>query len=258
MTRAPVSREIIAKYEENVKVKTLVDKAKFSCNWSQKTIAGSVLKCYNFCMQIHYFGLSSFKIITKDATIITDPFDKESGLTPPRGAADIAILAEKNNKLYNATSGISGEPFLISDPGEYDLKGVTVTGIPLLQDEGRYVTIYLIESEDLSILNLAHIREWNIKQDDLDDLGEIDILILPVGSNSVLTPKIASQIAHDIEPKIVIPSHYETAGLKLPNEKVDVFLKTFGGKSETMEKLLIKKKDLIEDKTQVIILEPLR
>ncbi|HMR55332.1 MAG TPA: MBL fold metallo-hydrolase [Candidatus Doudnabacteria bacterium] len=209
-------------------------------------------------MQIHYFGLSSFKIITKEATVITDPFDKESGLVPPRGAADIVILAEKNNKLYNVTSGISGESFLISDPGEYDLKGVTVTGIPLLQDEGRYVTVYLIESEDISILNLTHVREWNIKQDDLEDLGEIDILILPVGSNSVLTPKLASQIAHDIEPKIVIPSHYDTDGLKLPNEKVDVFLKNFGGKAETMDKLIIKKKDLIQDKTQLVVLEALR
>ncbi len=209
-------------------------------------------------MQIHYFGLSSFKIITKEATVITDPFDKESGLVPPRGAADIVILAEKNNKLYNATSGISGEPFLISDPGEYDLKGVTVTGVPLLQDENRYVTAYLIESEDISILNLTHVREWNIKQDDLDDLGEIDILILPVGSNSVLTPKLASQIAHDIEPKIAIPSHYDTDGLKLPNEKVDVFLKNFGGKAETMDKLIIKKKDLIQDKTQLVVLDPLR
>jgi len=89
-------------------------------------------------------------------------------------------------------------------------------------------------------------------------LGEIDILILPVGSNSVLTPKLASQIAHDIEPKIVIPSHYDTDGLKLPNEKVDVFLKNFGGKAETMDKLIIKKKDLIQDKTQLVVLEALR
>ncbi len=209
-------------------------------------------------MQIQYFGLSSFKITTKEATIITDPFDKESGLTPPRGAADILILAEKNNKLYNATSGISGEPFLINDPGEYDLKGVTVTGIPLKQDEGRFVTVFLIESEDISILNLTHIREWNIDHDDLEDLGEIDILLLPVGSNSVLTPKLASQIAHDIEPKIVIPSHYETSGLKLPNEKVEVFVKQFGGKAEEMEKLTVKKKDLVEEKTQIITLQPLR
>ncbi len=209
-------------------------------------------------MQIQYFGLSSFKITTKEATIITDPFDKESGLTPPRGAADILILAEKNNKLYNATSGISGEPFLISDPGEYDLKGVTVTGIPLEQDPKRFVTVYLIETEDISVLNLTHIREWNIKENDLEDLGEIDILILPVGSNSVLTPKIASQIVNDIQPKIVIPSHYETSGLKLPNEKLEVFLKQYGSKSEPVEKLTIKKKELVEEKTQVVVLEPLR
>lgn len=209
-------------------------------------------------MQIQYFGLSSFKIVTREATIITDPFDKESGLTPPRGAADILILAEKSNKLYNAVSGVSGEPFLINDPGEYDIKGVTITGVPLEQDPGRYVTIYLIESEDIAVLNLTHIREWNIKENDLEDLGEIDVLLLPVGSNSVLTPKLASQIAHDIQPKIVIPSHYETPGLKLPNEKLEVFLKQYGAKSEPIEKLSIKKKDLTEEKTQMIVLDPLR
>ncbi len=217
-------------------------------------------------MQIHYFGLSSFKITTKDATVITDPFDKESGLTPPRGAADIIILSEKNNQLYTATSGFSGEPFLVNDPGEYDLKGVTITGIPLKQgdDQGkdgksRYVTAVLIESEDIRILNLTHIREFSMKEDDLEGLGEIDILILPVGGNSVMTAKDASKIVHEIEPKIVIPSHYSTDGLKLPYEKVDGFVKEMGGKSEPMEKLLIKKKDFQPDQTKkIIILEPLR
>ena len=214
-------------------------------------------------MQIHYFGLSSFKIVTKDATVITDPFDKESGLTPPRGAADILILSEKLNKLYSATSGISGDPFLINDPGDYDLKGVTVTGIPLKQDDGkdgkgRYVSAILIEAEDIRILDLTHIREFNMKEDDLEDLGEIDILILPVGGNSVMAAKDASKVAHEIEPKIIIPSHYATEGLKLPYEKVDGFTKEMGGKSEPMEKLLIKKKDLDPEKTQVVILEPLR
>jgi L-ascorbate metabolism protein UlaG (beta-lactamase superfamily) len=214
-------------------------------------------------MQIHYFGLSSFKIVTKDATVITDPFDKESGLTPPRGNADILVLSEKNNKLYTATSGISGEPMLVDDPGEYDIKGVTITGIPLKQDDGesgrgRYVTAMLIESEDIRILNLTHIREFNMKEDDVEALGEVDILILPVGGNSVMTAKAAAKVVHEIEPKIVIPSHYNTAGLKLPYEKVDGFIKELGGKSESMEKLLIKKKDLDADKLQIITLEPLR
>ncbi|MEZ4180303.1 MAG: MBL fold metallo-hydrolase [Candidatus Doudnabacteria bacterium] len=209
-------------------------------------------------MHIQYFGLSSFKITTKEATIISDPFNKESGLTSPKGKAEIVTLAEKNNDLYNVISGISGDPFLISDPGEYDLKGVTVTGIPLKQDDNRYVSVYLIESEDIAVLNLTHIREWNIEERQLEELGQIDILILPVGSNSVLTPKEAAKIVHEIEPKFVIPSHYQIDGLKLPYEPLEVFLKQIGGKAETTEKLTIKKKDLEDDKTKVIVLDSIR
>ena len=92
-------------------------------------------------MQIHYFGLSSFKIVARDATVITDPFDKKTGLVSPRGAADILILAEKNNPQYSAISGVSGTPFLINDPGEYDVKGVMSTDIDALErdiSEGAY------------------------------------------------------------------------------------------------------------------------
>lgn len=213
-------------------------------------------------MHIQYFGLSSFKITTKDATIITDPFDKESGLTPPKGKAEILILAEKNNPLYNAISGISGDPFLISDPGEYDLNGVTVTGVPLKQDgqgaDSRYVSVFLIESEDMAILNLTHIREWNIDEEQLEDLGRIDILILPVGSNSVLTPKQAAEITREIEPSIVIPSHYDIKGMKLKYEDLDAYIKELGGKPETMDKIIVKKKDLEEGKTKIIVLDSIR
>jgi L-ascorbate metabolism protein UlaG (beta-lactamase superfamily) len=199
-------------------------------------------------MQIHYFGLSSFKIITKEATIITDPFDKTSGLTPPRGNADILILSEKNNPLYSAVSGISGEPFLVNDPGEYDTKGVTVTGLPVKQD-GSYVTAFLIESEDIKILNLAHIKDFSLKEDELEALGQIDILIIPVGGGTVMDASTAAQIVNDIEPKIVIPSHYA---------KVESFIKEMGGKSEEMDKLMLKKKDLVEEGIKLVVLTPLR
>jgi L-ascorbate metabolism protein UlaG (beta-lactamase superfamily) len=208
-------------------------------------------------MQIHYFGLSSFKVITKEATIITDPFDKKSGLASPRGNADLLVLAEKNNSLYSAVSGISGEPFLINDPGEYDVKGVTVTGLPLLQGE-NYVTAYLIESEDIKILSLSHIKEFNMKEEDIDALGEIDILIVPVGGDTVLDPSEAAKVVNQVEPKIVIPSHYQTPGLIMPSGKIETFIKEMGGKSETMEKLLIKKKELPQDQVKLIVIEPLR
>ncbi len=208
-------------------------------------------------MQIQYFGLSSFKISTKLATIITDPFNKDSGLTPPRGAADILILAQKNSKLYSAVSGISGGHFDITDPGEYDIKGVTVTGIPLKQ-ENKYITIFLIESEDIRILNLTHIKEFNLTENELEELGDIDILILPVGGNTVLSASAAGKVINEVEPKIVIPSHYKTKELILDLESLDKFIKEMGGKKEEMDKLTLKKKDLPEEGTKVVVLEPLR
>ncbi|MDR3642825.1 MAG: MBL fold metallo-hydrolase [Candidatus Doudnabacteria bacterium] len=208
-------------------------------------------------MQIQYFGLSSFKITTKEATIITDPFHKDSGLVAPRGAADILILAEKNSKLYSATSGISGEHFDVTDPGEYDVKGVTITGIPLKQ-ENKYVTAFLIESEDIRILNLTHIKDFNLKQEELEELGDIDILILPVGGNTVLSASAASKVVNEVDPKIVIPSHYKMSDLILDLDGIEKFVKEMGGKKEEMEKLTIKRKELTEEGTKVVILEPLR
>lgn len=199
-------------------------------------------------MQIHYFGLSSFKIITKEATIITDPFDKKSGLTPPRGNADILILSDKSNPMYTAVSGISGDPFLINDPGEYDTKGVTVTGLPVKQENG-FVTAFLIEAEDIKILDLAHIKDFSLKEDELEALGQIDILIIPVGGGEVMDASTASKIVNDIEPQIVIPSHYA---------KVDAFVKEMGGKNEEMDKLMLKKKDLVEENIKLVVLTPLR
>lgn len=208
-------------------------------------------------MQIQYFGLSSFKISTKEATIITDPFHKDSGLVPPRGAADILVLAQKNKSLYSATSGISGEHFDASDPGEYDIKGATITGIPLKQDD-KYVTVFLIESEDIRILNLTHIKEFNLKEEELESLGDIDVLILPVGGNTVMSASAASKAVNEIEPKMVIPSHYKMKDLILDLDGVEKFVKEMGGKKEEMEKISFKKKDLPEEGVKLVVLEPLR
>ncbi len=208
-------------------------------------------------MNIQYFGLSSFKITTKEAVSVTDPFHKDSGLTPPRGAADIIILSERDSKLYSATSGFSGTPFLVDTPGEYDIKGVTITGIPLKQED-KFVTVFLIESEDIRILNLTHIKDWNMKEDEIEELGEIDILILPVGGNTVLTAAQAAKVVNEIEPKIVIPSQYKMSDLIFDLDGLEKFIKEMGGKSENSEKLTIKKKDLTEEGIKVVVLEPLR
>ena len=204
-------------------------------------------------MHIQFLGLSSFKYTTKDAVVITDPTGKESGLTPPRGNVDIVILAEPENPIYSGNQSLSGEPFLIPHPGEYDIKGVTITGIPLKQEKG-YITTFLIESEELKVLSLSHIGEFSMKEDELEDLGEIDILILPVGGNSVLSASAAAKVVNQIEPKIVIPSHYQQDGIQLPLDPLERFIKEMGGKAETIEKLIVKKKDLASIETTKVII----
>ena len=210
-------------------------------------------------MQIQYFGLSSFKISTKDRTLIIDPFSKESGLTPPRGSADLVILSEPENELYSYTQSISGEPFVIDGPGEYDVKEHAISGIPF-QDKAtkRVITAYLIEAEGIRMLYLAHIKKLNIGQDELEDLGDIDILFVPVGGEEVFDFDDAAKAVNLIGPKIVIPTHYKIPGLKVEAESEEKFLKEMCNKFEKMDKLSIKKKELSQENTQIIILEPLR
>lgn len=209
-------------------------------------------------MQIQYFGLTSFKLTSKDNTSIIDPFAKESGLTPPRGAASLIILSEPGNELYSYTQSISGEPFIVNGPGEYDVKGHTITGIPVKDKEGRFVTIYLIEVEDIKILHLAHISKLALSDDELEDIGDVDIVFVPIGGKDVLDYEAAAKAINYLEPKIVIPMHYKISGLKLEAASEEKFLKELGGKSEKMDKLSIKKKELSDGPTKVIILEPLR
>ncbi|MBU6447302.1 MBL fold metallo-hydrolase [Patescibacteria group bacterium] len=208
-------------------------------------------------MQIQYFGLSSFKLTGKDTSSIIDPFSKESGLTPPRGSADLVILSEKDSPLFSYTQSISGQPFMVDGPGEYDVKGHTITGVPV-KDGDRVITIYLIEIEGVKILNLAHLKKLALTEDQLDDIGEVDIMIVPIGGKDVMDFDEASKAVNRMEPKIVIPSCYKISGLALEFAPEDKFIKEMGGKVEKIDKLSIKKKDLEEEGTKLVILEPLR
>src|SRR3989338_1045141 len=100
-------------------------------------------------MTLSWYGLSSFKITTTggDFTIITDPFSKESGLTPPRGAANIVFIS-KDESLFNNVDGITGSPLVIRNPGEFDVSGVHIRGVA---DEGRATTLYHLEADGVKV-----------------------------------------------------------------------------------------------------------
>lgn len=208
-------------------------------------------------MQISYFGLGSFKITNKNFTAILNPFSKESGLTPPRGNADLILLSEAENPAMSYVQGLSGDPFILDTPGEFDVKDFAITAIPVRNGE-NLITIHLMQSEGITILNLGHISELKLTEDEVADLGDVDILLVPVGGNGVLDASQAAKVVNMIDPRIVIPMDYQIPGLKLPLDGSEKFLKLLGNKFETMDKLTLKKKEIVDDQLRVIVLEPLR
>lgn len=211
-------------------------------------------------MIIQWLGNAGFKIQTKgqgsELTVAMDPFSDSTGIKMPKFQADILTLS-RNNEYHNNAEAIRGEPFVIANPGEYETRGVFVYGIPAIATDSKgkkdKATIYKLISEDVSIAHLSSISEA-LTDEQLERLGNVDILLLPVGGNGALDYKKAPEIISQIEPRIVIPMYCKNEGQKTELATMDDFIKSCGLKSETMEKLRIAKKDLMAEDTRLVIL----
>lgn len=211
-------------------------------------------------MFISWLGQSCFKIQSKDLTIAIDPFDKTIGLRVPSFQADIA-LSTHDHFDHNNLSAIKGSPYIINTPGEYEIKNVFVFGIPSWHDEQQGAlrgpnTIYVIKTENLTIAHLGDLGQPNLTEEQSEQIGSIDILMIPVGGNYTIDGKQAVDVINQIEPRIIIPMHYKIPELKLDIENLEKFLKEIGIKpEEPEEKIRIVKKDLPTEETKIIILK---
>lgn len=206
-------------------------------------------------MVITWYGLSSFKITSGNLTLITDPFSSSVGLTPPRGQADIVLVSSRENPAYNNREPFRGDKtFIIDGPGEYDVRGLFIHGFP--GQNGS--SIYAIRLEDMSLGFLGGLKAKELTEPQLEGLGEVDILFVPVGGGSVCDAEEAVHIISQVEPAIVIPMHFAQKGLRMQLDKAETFQKEMGSKTEPQDKLTIKRSELAPDGTKVIVLNPQR
>ncbi len=216
-------------------------------------------------MNITWKGQSCFQITTQKTktpvNITIDPFSPEIGLRPPSSPADI-VLVTHDHQDHNNIKAVAGQPLIISGPGEYEIKEVYIQGIPSWHDsvEGKERganTIYVIDAEDLRVCHLGDLGQKELTEEQLEKIGEVDILMIPVGGNFTISEKEAQKIMSQIEPKITIPMHYLIPKLKAKLDGVDKFLKSLGIKSMHPEpKLSIKKKDILPEEAKIVVLEP--
>lgn len=203
-------------------------------------------------MEIKYLGHASFLIKTKQAKIVTDPFDpKKLGMKFPRVEADIVTVSHQHfdhNQIDLVKDRDQEKKLIIDLPGEFEKKDVKITGFLSYHDDkqgevrGENI-LYRIEADGLSVL---HCGDLGFVPDDgfVDLLGVIDILMVPVGGVYTIDSKQAFQLIKKVEPSIVIPMHYGWENLAPVND----FLKVVGFEElKPIEKLTVSSDDLEEE-----------
>ncbi|MCD6453491.1 MAG: MBL fold metallo-hydrolase [Dehalococcoidales bacterium] len=182
-------------------------------------------------MDIYWLGHSCFRIKGRDATIITDPYSPDLGYSLGQPTANIITVSHQHpNHAY--VQGISGEPRVISGPGEYEIGGVLILGIATSQgSEGNSKlgknTAYLMEIDGVSICHLGNLKQV-LTAEQVEEVEDVDVLLLPVGGGVTINAAVAAEVVRQLTPKLVIPMHYQTEGNDPELDPVAGFLKEIG------------------------------
>ncbi len=208
-------------------------------------------------MTINWYGEGCFKIVENGVTITTDPVESFTGLSAPRFKTDVILRTMMNPLLPEDDKPIAqndGETVVIAGPGEYEVKGIQITGWPLMKSSGKDTlrSIFRIKTDDMTIGLLGHLAEFN-EPEILEELGSVDILLIPGGGEPFISQEAAAKLVRQIEPRVVIPCFFKIPGLKRKSEDVAGFLKEVGLKAEPTEKFSGKHKEL-DVKMQAVVL----
>lgn len=205
-------------------------------------------------MIITYHGGQCFKVSFGDTTLAFDPIAKNAKqLDAVKFGSDVALISLNHpdfNGIDRVTHGTK-QPFVVDGPGEYEIGEVTVRGwgVPTTYDKTeRYNTIYQVQLEGMNLIFLGALGDADLDSKILGELGDIDVLFVPIGGNDVLDVPQASKLATKLEAKVIIPMHYDEVARK-------AFLKEEGVQNGTpQDKLTLKKKDLLTASGDIVSL----
>jgi len=204
-------------------------------------------------MQIIWHGLSSFEIQAKtaagDVTIVTDPYDNATGLRFRKVEAQL-VLSSHDEQDANNTAAVGGDPYIINLPGEFEVKDVFVFAIDTTDN-----LLFRIEAEEMKIAHLGGLNR-PLTNEELETLGDIDVLMVPVGGGRVLDPKKAAEVIAQIEPRVIIPMTHGIEGLKEKLSPIGEFCKELGAcRKEELNKYKFTRKDLPEEDMLIVNLQ---
>jgi len=211
-------------------------------------------------MEITWYGQTCFRLSERGlATVVTAPYPADVGLAFPRPRANVVTVSHDDPKC-RYTKGVRGPFKLLDGPGEYEIGGVFITGIATFADGNRGAlrglnTVFTFDFNGLTVCHLGRLGHVPT-QSQVEGLGAVNVLLVPVGDGGSLTPARASEVISLFEPGLVIPMYYKVRGLKISLGTLGRFLKEMGlEKADSQEVLKVSRTSLSEE-TQVVVLKP--
>ncbi len=211
-------------------------------------------------MEITWYGLSCFRITERGKiSIVTDPYDPAIGLPKRNLKADVVTISH-DALGYNFVKAVKVGRRVIDGPGEFEIGGVFVTGVRRVSKKEKEngavrKTHYVFNFDGLTIAHLGNMATVP-SQAQVEELGSVNIALVPVGGGGALNPSMAAEVISLIEPSIVIPMHYRTEENGPELSTVAGFLKEMGiSDQDPLPSLSITKSSLTEE-TQVVVLKP--
>jgi L-ascorbate metabolism protein UlaG (beta-lactamase superfamily) len=210
-------------------------------------------------LDVTWLGHGCFRLRGRNAAVVTDPYPPSIGLKLQRLDADLVTISHEHEN-HSYTQVVRDAAYEIRGPGEYEVAGVSVIGVPTYHDaekgakRGRN-TIYLIEIDDV---NVCHLGDLGHRLDDADAeaISSADVLLVPVGGRSAINAAQAAEVVRQLEPRYVIPMHYAIPGLKVELDSVDRFLKEMAVTAAEPQPKLSVQRSSGEYETKVVVLEP--
>lgn len=216
-------------------------------------------------MEITYLGHSCFRLKGNLGTVITDPFDSFVGFSLPSASADIVTVSHdhQDHNHYQSINGTArrDRPFIVDHPGEYEVGGISVFGVKTDHDAHGGVErgsniVFTVLIDDLKVCHLGDLGHA-LTQEQLTEIGQVDVLLLPVGGVFTIDPSQALKIAQALEPSYLIPMHYKTPkhDQKVFGEMASLedFLQEYGSAPAPEAKLVVNKDRLPEEMEMVVL-----
>jgi L-ascorbate metabolism protein UlaG (beta-lactamase superfamily) len=208
-------------------------------------------------LDLTWLGHACFRLRGKNAVAVTDPYPPSLGPRLSKIEADLVTVSHPHPNHSNLQA-VKGQ--VIDGPGEYEVKGVTVNGLPTFHDRSRGEqhgrnTVFLIDVDDVRV---CHLGDLGHRLDDaaLEQIGTVDVLLVPVGGGNSLDATGAAEVVRQIEPRMVVPMHYALPAVKKDLEGVDRFLKEMGApETEPIQRLSVQATTAETETTKVVVLE---